>query len=276
MHLYAVDSSGKLMEAKRASKQRDYYCLECHGVVRRRSGIHRTAHFYHLNPPDSCRQQGKSLTHLQVQFAILSLLPSGEATMEHAFPAVRRIADVAWLPQKIIFEIQCSPISPEEIEARQRDYHSQGFQVVWILHDLRYNQLRLSAAENFLQPFPHYFTNIDAEGYGEIYDQLSRIENGMRKVKSAPFSLDLSQPMAAHSEPPLSASHPRHRWPLFFAGDGRHHYVLGATDLEVFFEDSLKSQTFLSRLQGPLRIAGFYLLRPYDLIFKMLLEKACK
>ena len=50
-----------------------------------------------------------------------------------------------------MFEIQCSPITAREIEERNSDYQSLGYQVIWILHDSLYNKGRLTAAEYFLQ-----------------------------------------------------------------------------------------------------------------------------
>jgi competence protein CoiA len=276
MHLFAVDSSGKLMEAKQASKQQDYYCLECRGVVRRRSGIHRTAHFFHLNSPDACRQQGKSLTHLQLQYTLQSLLPPGEVILEHPFPTVKRIADVAWIPRKIIFEIQCSPISPDEIEGRQQDYLSQGFHVVWILHDRRYNQQRLSAAEHFLQPFPHYFTSIDADGKGLIYDQFSIFQKGMRKHKGKVLEINPSKPLHFQDEKGIPSSHPRSQWPFYFEGDCIHQKLQGVAEMLDGFEEAQTAYSYVSQLKFWMIKIRYYLLRPYELIFKFLLEKACK
>ena len=61
-----------------------------------------------------------SPTHKIVQETLLSILP--HASLEHRFPSIGRIADVALLPEKIIFEIQCSLISISEVEKRITDY----------------------------------------------------------------------------------------------------------------------------------------------------------
>lgn len=191
MQLYALDVDGALIFAEVAEKQRDYYCRECRGVIRLRSGFYRR-HFYHLQPTHSCVSSGKSMAHLQAQYYLLRQLPPDEGQMECQFPSIGRIADVAWLPRKIIFEIQCSPISADEVRQRNEDYASEGFQVIWILHDTRFNQKRLCAAEDILKMHTHYFTNIDDEGGGGLYDQFSLIYRGMRNHTLDPLFIDIA------------------------------------------------------------------------------------
>lgn len=204
MQLFALDQDGHPIAARNANKKREYICLECQAAVRCRSGPHRQAHFYHLRPTAACKLSGKGMAHLQAQSRLLQILPEGECFLEHRFPNLNRIADVAWLPRRLIFEIQCSPISADEIAARNRDYASIGYQVVWILHDDRYNQRRVSDAEQALKDHIHYFTNIDANDQGLFYDQHERIKGSFRLHKSLPFPVDLSQPKEN---------------PLHFAGD---------------------------------------------------------
>src|SRR5262249_33589089 len=127
-------------------------------------------HFYHTDSKRTCRLKGKTEKHLQTQKWLQNSLPHGESSLEYPFPSIGRIADVAWHPKKIVFEVQCSPITPHEVEARNRDYASIGYQVIWILHDVRYKQRWESAAEVFLRDHPHYYTNIDENGEGCVYD----------------------------------------------------------------------------------------------------------
>lgn len=276
MHLFALDPSGRIIPAKQASRQQNYMCLECRGVVRRRGGRHRVPHFFHLNPPESCRQQGKSLVHLQVQCRLQAWLPAGEVMLEYAFPEVRRIADAAWLNQKILFEVQCSFITPDEIRERQEDYLSQGFTVVWILHDSRYNQWRLTAAEDFLQGIPHYFTNINAEGQGWIYDQYQLLKNGIRQKKFPPLIIDPGQPvffngLEKDALPFLIRN--RAPWPFYFKGDAwdqrDQHREWG---LEHYGNKEPRKNRVLYYL-GALYAS---IMRFYILLFRVLLEKICK
>lgn len=166
--------------------------MECGSVVRLREGPFRHAHFYHIQKTPGCRQNGKSEIHIQLQIYIQNLIPG--TLLEFRFPEVNRIADVAWPLEKIVFEIQCSPMSQEEMQARYSDYKKIGYQMVLILHDSRYNQWRLSSMELALGNLPYYYTNKNETGYGIIYDQWSHYEKGLRKKSLHPLPIDLSKP----------------------------------------------------------------------------------
>lgn len=200
MQLYAIDLSGELVFSRHAKKKYNYYCMECRGILRLREGERRQHHFYHISLSKSCRQNGKSAAHLQVQLNLQNALPQGEAFLEYRFPEVNRIADVVWLPKKLIFEVQCSPLTKEEAQARNSDYKSCGYQVIWILHDKRYNQWRVSSVERWfklgleIEALPYYFTNIDEKGKGFIYDQWEYVQRGVRKSVLPALPVDVSSP----------------------------------------------------------------------------------
>lgn len=180
VHLFARDREGCLVAASEANKSCDYRCRECGEVVRRRCGGRRQSHFFHLNPSPSCRLSGKSLVHLQVQRVLKSMFPHGESFLEHRFESIDRIADVAWISRNLVFEIQCSPISEEEVSQRCSDYEKVGCDVVWILHERCYNSRVLTPAERFLRGRLYYYTNMDVEGRGCIYDQADLVVNDRR------------------------------------------------------------------------------------------------
>lgn len=286
MQLYALDSQQRAVFAKNAAKHRDYFCLECRSSVRLRGGLHRQNHFYHTQPNRACRLSGKSMVHIQVQCFIQKLIPDGEGFLERRFPEIDRIADVVWLPQKIIFEVQCSPITAAEVEARNRDYQSLGYQVVWILHDSRYNQWRMTAAELALRNSPHYFTDMDFEGRGYIYDQLDLIHKGLRKRVLKPLPVKLENPLKSK---PLQMGHlPKALqarityWPLYFSGDwvDSSQSALCADKIDEMLKLELDQSLHLTSprsLIGAVK-RGLYqfIVRPYQLIFQILLERACR
>ena len=214
MQLYALEEERPIL-AHEAKKQKNYRCPECLNPLRLREGPHRQAHFYHLKTHTLCRQHKKSLTHLRLQLLLSKQLPGSR--IERPFPKIGRIADVAWEKEKLIFEIQCSPISLKEAEERCRDYQKLQFRVVWILHDQRFNKKTLSPAEGFLRTQPCYFANAQ-----EIfYDQFELCASDRRLFKGPPLrvSLDRLFPMiAAQNHHPkilqLRAAHP-----LYFQGD---------------------------------------------------------
>ncbi|NGX57963.1 MAG: hypothetical protein K940chlam3_00864 [Chlamydiae bacterium] len=221
MQLFATDENGHVIVAQLAKKQTNYLCPECRGLVRVRGGKHRQPHFFHLHHNSHCRQSEKSLTHLSIQHHIERLLPKDEVILECRFPKIFRIADVVWLTQRLIFEVQCSPIAAEEVLARNRDYQSEGFQVIWIFHDQRFNQWRVASAEEALKSSPVYYTNINAEGKGMIYDQYSCESEGIRKHLSQRMKVDLSQPKAMKRKmSPYGGINQRiGSWPVHFRGD---------------------------------------------------------
>lgn len=220
MQLYALDFNKQLVNANQATKKVNYFCLECQSFVRLRAGLHRQSHFYHLQPTIFCRQHQKGAVHLHLQNHLIQNLPIGEVTLECSFQSIRRVADAAWHPQKIIFEVQCSSISAEEVLQRNADYKKIGWQVIWILHDKRYNQLRLSAAEIVLKQTPHFYSNMNKQGKGIIYDQFEICQQGKRMVRLAPLPIQIQSFYPFHrSLENLHFYHHRLKWGFYFKGD---------------------------------------------------------
>lgn len=310
MQLYALDEKECLVFAPHATKHRDYFCLECKSIVRRRGGDYRQVHYYHLSSV-SCHLSGKSMTHLQVQSHIVDLLPQGEAQMEYRFPAISRIADVVWLPQKLVFEIQCSAITAEEVQARNADYSAQGFHVIWILHDNRYNQRRLTAAEKYLESdetLPHYFTNIDQEGQGFIYDQFSLVGKGMRHVKLSPLPVKVAFPTRLDAGktlekdeivpskfasnmmlPKTITKFGKHRKVCFHGdlleqssrmliSDDFKEYINKAVQHENEFVGECFTNNFSQRsiFNNLEQVLISWIIRPFSLLFQIILERSCK
>lgn len=239
MFLFAIDEKENLVPAYEAHKQKDYFCRECGGIVRCRGGFFRQLHYYHLESDRICRQSGKSLTHLQIQLFILNAIPMCE--LEKRFPLINRIADAVWQEKKLVFEIQCSPITAREIEERNNDYQSLGYQIIWILHDQLYNKTRLTAAEFFLQKSPHYFTNMNSEGLGYIYDQCDHIENGKRlkTISIRKIKIDSYHPCKEEQFPKIR--YPKWfikrilQWPIYFSGDFIDYFLKAKSEEQISF-----------------------------------------
>lgn len=291
MHLYALDEQDNLVLAHQAEKQVNYYCRECHSVVRCRGGFFRQIHFYHIEPNRTCRQSGKSIIHLQIQHYFQKVLT--EVTLEKNFSAINRIADIVWEQEKLVFEIQCSPITACEVEERNRDYQSLGYQVIWILHDQLYNKNRLTAAEYFLRESPHYFTNINGDGYGCIYDQWDIVEKGRRlktvgyrEIQVAFYRL-FKEDLFSKKEYPQWMIKRIQTWPLYFSGDYLD-YLLRSTDSEIsdfFSEIASREQAFLCQLRkvppkfglwGKLKEWMRFAAFPYRLSLHMMVDRLTK
>ncbi len=284
MQLFALDNRQQVIIAKLAVKQQDYYCLECNSVVRLRGGLHRQMHFYHVDPDRVCSQKAKSMAHLQTQCYLQQALPFGEAALEVRFPEIGRIADVVWRPQKMIFEVQCSFISAEEVEARNRDYARLGYQVIWILHDKRYNQWRLTAAEAFLRHEPCYFTNIDDDGKGMIYDQYDHYDKGKRKNTLDPLPLQIDQlyrrdqDVELPNNPPGFIAERIENRKVWFGGDLMHCFLSGQATDYLHKSADAHVQTIKPPTTHRIwrKLWSDYVVRPYALAMQILLESSCR
>jgi competence protein CoiA len=289
MQLYALDNKKIIVNADVALRHQDHECLECGKRVRVRGGIHRQNHFYHLEPNRNCRLAGKGMEHLQAQYYFFNHLPAGEVRLEYRFPEIRRIADVAWLPHKIIFEIQYSSISAEEVASRNADYKKMGWEVVWILHDHRYNKKRLSAAEQALRLSTHYFTDMNAEGVGSFYDQFDLVARGFRQSIMGSLPIEFNKMKRIRQEGgsnrlclvDLRLKH----WALSFKGDlidvnsqlKASYYLETALELErQTKERETKTINQLTKRQIISFILNKFFFRPYQLLFQILLEKSCR
>lgn len=206
-----------------AERGREYFCIECQGEVRLRTGSRCRAHFYHLSSSD-CSLRGKGAEHIAVQKVLQHTLGLNYTEAEYPFPSIGRIADVAYFPQKLIFEVQCSPISVREVEARIADYNSLGWQVIWILHLSRFGGVRGRKIKNFLRSHPHYFTNLDSKERGGFFDRYVLFDQN-RPIYTSPL-LPLhclsfhtfSTPYTQESALPFPCSRKGH-WKFFCRGD---------------------------------------------------------
>lgn len=278
MQLFAYDTSKMVQAASRAERGKDYLCLECNGLVRVRGGVHRRPHFYHLAPSHACRQNGKSMTHLQVQCALQEAIGSS-CKLEVPFPQIARIADVVWPEKQLIFEVQCSPISADEVLSRNKDYASAGFQVIWVLHRQRFGKKRVSAAEQALESHPHYFTTINAEGEGGIFDWFQEIRHGKRVFRSDPLEVQLNRPVSIPEALPSYAPFllPRFRqkhWSICFEGDLVWRYCEGLVDPGDWH--ALESQRQSLSRSGNQRSPFTKLRKAYIALLHLLLERACR
>ncbi len=177
MQLYASDQEGKKCFARFAQKGNDYFCLECAARVRVRSGTAIRPHFYHLSQESSCRQSGKTEEHIAIQQLLLDQIGGG--ILEMRFESVGRIADLFWEEKKLIFEVQCSPITQQEIEERNRDYESLGYSVIWILYDKTFSHKKKTGCQKVLTGRTHYYSNAKV-----IYDMQSRFQKKVVEVSS--------------------------------------------------------------------------------------------
>jgi hypothetical protein len=226
--------------------------------------------------------------HLGVQNALVDLLPRGEAEMEYRFDTIGRIADVAWISQKIVFEVQCATITAEEVLARNRSYASVGYEVVWILHTNRYNKTRVTSAEDVLQASAHYYTDIDAMGEGRFFDQYAIVENARRQWRFPAMPIDVTQPYVCDEEKKLlhSAFPERFReryreWSRGFSGDYLDRKGACSPEMEKCLQRLLREEKKGGLEEKTLVVyvqEFFYrwIAYPYQVVLRHFLEKASR
>ena len=253
--------------------------MECGGPLRVRGGERRQRHYYHLQSSRPCRQEGKSLEHLQVQYALLDSIGQKNCFLERRFPEIRRIADVCCEKSKLIIEVQCSPISIEEVKERNRDYESIGYRVLWILHEKSFRKRWISAAENFLLSSPHYFTNINKDGKGKIYDTLDTWNGAKRQYASFRSYPCLGK--IKNRKRRLEQNHPliqkRAFWEFHFQEDILDYYERANSDLLGDLERVNVGNIFFDKRDKNFSLKDaifFYCLRPIKILWYLLLEKS--
>lgn len=287
MQLYALDSDQEFVHARRAFKQINYFCLECGQILRLRGGPQRKPHFYHYEPDIFCRHHQKGEIHLNIQSYLYDQLPAGDCQLERPFPSIGRIADVAWLSEQIVFEIQFSPISYEEVLARNHSYEQAGWKTVWILHDRRFNQARLSGAEMALDSSPHFFCNMDERGEGVIYDQFDIREQGFRKARMAPLPLLWERGIRKFSDfnppEPLDLLKKREaNWKgISFEGDLLN--LFRESPQSAYIQQALLLEKEFGSSSQPFSITRFFknfwkkgIIEPINILFHVFLERMCR
>ncbi len=124
--------------------------------------------------------------------AIKAMFPEGSVILEQRFKG--HIADIYWPEKRIVFEVQCSPISYEAAKKRTEDLEKLGLTVIWILHQKTFNKKHLSPSElYFVNKKRSYYTNISQAGEGWVFDQEEAIFDFNRLAKSPPREIDLSE-----------------------------------------------------------------------------------
>lgn len=185
MQRFAFSIGGDRVEASEALHHIDYLCPECRGILRLRRGEQRVPHFFHKTEGESCHLRQKEGFHQAVQAWLEKELGTSSCTCECFFPEISRVADIAFTTKKVIFEVQVSPMKPEEALQRTLDYWSIGWHVIWLLHASTFGRFKATDFEEVLNPIPHYFTDIGFRE-GTIWDEMSCVQGKRRFWFSLP------------------------------------------------------------------------------------------
>lgn len=130
-------------------------CIYCKNKMHCRERTDFALHFVHNSTSKNCPSGGESWLHLeckrQVYLELKSKLASLPKNIQECFKVdlevrveqVNRIIDVALLLKNKpveAHEIQLSPITVSELEARTKDYSSQGIAAYWYFGGKSFNQ----------------------------------------------------------------------------------------------------------------------------------------
>jgi len=207
MQSVAFTQQGDLIRADEATQKIDYLCPECLSSVRLRRGQERAAHFFHTSDNRSCRLRHNDGMHRAIQSWLVEQLGEKETITECHFPTINRVADIAFFPKRVVFEVQLSPIDESIALKRTQDYWSVGWHVIWLLHASQFGKRTASAFEKILSTIPHYFTD---RGYrtGSIWDEHSAVCGRRRRwFSSSPDRQYIDTIMVqVHRTPPDTVS----------------------------------------------------------------------
>lgn len=142
---FAIDREGNIIDSftlnrMQAEQLAPFRCPTCQEVLIVKQGVKRRLHFAHIH---TCGR-AESVTHHQDKWAVCQWLQEKGYPVEQEVTIKNRRADILTNMdgQHTVFEIQASPLRPEEYAERTIDYRRAGLDVIWIASglDLRSNQ----------------------------------------------------------------------------------------------------------------------------------------
>lgn len=145
-------------------------------------------YFYHLSKFLESQLYSSNKDYVLAQ--IQKLFNSKKLHLKKSFAQINRVADACLEDKKIVFEIQCSPITESEAAAKIQDYQSLGYEMIWILSDKHYNKRIFKPAEKLLRKYLTYYISIQKEPSYVIYDQFEIISGNRRIKKSKRLIVD--------------------------------------------------------------------------------------
>jgi competence CoiA-like predicted nuclease len=141
-------------------------------------------HFYHAHKSKECGGKPESLDHLRLKNQIYQICRAEgwDAQPEYQSPAGDWRADVYATrgERSVVFEVQLSKISQEELQEREEKYARDGIESYWLLR-------------NYLDVRPHYaswgecevsirFQNFDKGDFDLTHEKLYYVQKGIRAI----------------------------------------------------------------------------------------------
>ncbi|MDU9417280.1 competence protein CoiA family protein [Staphylococcus lloydii] len=132
--LYGKNKQGTVVHAANASKDCNYYCPLCCQKLMLKRGKYKCAHFAHHEI--NCTYKEESYIHYQAKYRLGQSSKDLGMTVqiEPYLKECHQIPDIL-INNKIILEIQCSPITVQQLQTRTSAYNNLGYIVIWIIKD---------------------------------------------------------------------------------------------------------------------------------------------
>ncbi|WP_460018102.1 competence protein CoiA [Lactovum odontotermitis] len=133
--LVALNENRKLINLLEEIPERrqKFFCPACKSEVRLKCGLIKIPHFAHVSL-QNCQSwsENESAQHLALKKAIFAWASQSVKTeIEKYLPELEQTPDLL-MSDQIAIEVQCSRLSVKRLRERTLNYHSHGYQVLWL------------------------------------------------------------------------------------------------------------------------------------------------
>ena len=128
--LFALDENGNKTYIDNTKRSENYYCPCCGSEMVLRMGDIRIHHFAH--PSDSFCKDTWHYDMSEWHYDWQNRFPKEYQEIVKEKDGQKHRADVLLEKEKVVFEFQHSPLSPDEFKDRNDFYNSLGYKVIWI------------------------------------------------------------------------------------------------------------------------------------------------
>lgn len=132
--LFGFDENKQLVKASTTQKERTIYCPHCGERLICKVGMIKIPHFSHLKNSQCCSfSEGESAEHLAYKegFQKWGGIFEEDWEMEAILPEIPQRPDL--LSQKLVIEVQCSPLKISRLVERITGYHKYQYEDWWLL-----------------------------------------------------------------------------------------------------------------------------------------------
>lgn len=148
----AKDTCGNVVNSLvELTTKREFWCLSCQERVILKSGPIKVRHFAHHKQTNCLlNYERESREHLELKAKLFSSLVLYQSVyVEKALQELGQVADLL-VNERLILEVQCSPLSISKLFKRSDAYYKAGYHVIWLLGEKLW-------VRDKLKPLHHHF-----------------------------------------------------------------------------------------------------------------------